>query len=191
MANYRNRLPQLNGKTVITDGGMETTLIFHEGVELPLFIAFPLIDSEDGRARIAAYFRRYLDIARASGTGLILETPTWRASADWGAQLGYDEAALARVYADSVAFMQELREDWETPETPLVVSGCIGPRGDGYSPETLMEAAEARIYHAPQVSSSCCSATSRPCSRRRIRFISSSATTPTSPKTPPFAEAAC
>jgi hypothetical protein len=40
MAHYRNALPQSAGGLFLTDGGIETTLIFHEGLELPDFAAF-------------------------------------------------------------------------------------------------------------------------------------------------------
>jgi homocysteine S-methyltransferase len=151
MSKYRNGLPQMNGETVITDGGMETTLIFHDGCDLPLFAAFGLMRTEEGRDRLKAYYRRYFDIARRNGVGFVLETPTWRASPDWGARLGYDAAALKAINASSVDFLEALRRKWETPGTRCVVSGCVGPRGDGYSPETLMTAEEAESYHAPQV----------------------------------------
>src|SRR6185295_19661568 len=34
-AKYRHRLPQLDGRKFLTDGGIETCLIFHEGWNLP------------------------------------------------------------------------------------------------------------------------------------------------------------
>ena len=91
-------LPQLSGEHVfLTDGGLETTLIFLQGVALPDFAAFPLLDSEDGRATLDGYFTPYLDLAARVGTGFLLDTPTWRANRDWAAGLGYDERALAEV----------------------------------------------------------------------------------------------
>ena len=86
-------LPQLAGRPFITDGGMETTLIFHEGLDLPHFAAFVLLDDDGGRRGAAPYFRRYIDIAREHGVGIVLDTPTWRANADWGEQLGYSADA--------------------------------------------------------------------------------------------------
>jgi hypothetical protein len=46
---YRNRLPQLSGGLFLTDGGIETTLIFHDGLELPYFAAFHLLRGRNGR----------------------------------------------------------------------------------------------------------------------------------------------
>jgi S-methylmethionine-dependent homocysteine/selenocysteine methylase len=144
----RGRLPQLDGDLHITDGGMETTLIFHHGVDLPHFASFDLLKDEAGRQLLRDYYASYVDLARELGVGLLLDTPTWRANRDWGAKLGYSEEALAQVNRDGVRLVQELRSD-DGP--PIVVSGCIGPRGDGYQASSRMTTAEAAAYHAPQV----------------------------------------
>jgi homocysteine S-methyltransferase len=148
---HRDRLPQLGGDTFITDGGMETVLIFDYGVELPHFASFVLLDNSEGRALLRSYFRPYVDIARESGVGIVLDTPTWRANPDWGARLDYSAEALADVNRRGVALLEELRSEvGENP--PLVISGCLGPRGDGYRVDEKMTAAEAENYHAAQVS---------------------------------------
>lgn len=151
MAKYQNNLPQLNGKTVLTDGGLETVMIFQEGVDLPLFASFHLLETAEGRARLDAYFDRYIEIAKASGTGLLLESVTWRASRDWTAQLGISEAETVRINRDAIAYLESVRGRHETPETPMVISGCVGPRGDGYDPGEIMTADEAEAYHGHQI----------------------------------------
>lgn len=151
MSPYRTHLPQLDDRLFIADSGMETTLIFHDGIELPYFASFVLLDDDAGRARLRDYFAQHIHIARAAGTGIVLETPTWRASADWGAKLGYDAAQLATVNRAAVAQLAELREALETPTTPIVISGNLGPRGDGYVADCAMDADAAQAYHAPQV----------------------------------------
>ena len=78
---YRDCLPQLGGGLFLSDGGIETTLIFHDGVELPHFAAFVLLDSECGPATLRRYYEAYLGVARERGVGMVLESPTWRASA--------------------------------------------------------------------------------------------------------------
>lgn len=80
MTKYRNSLPQLNGKTVLTDGGLETVIVFQEGIDLPLFAAFHLMDSEEGLQRLRDYFDRYIPLAKQAGVGFLLESLTWRAS---------------------------------------------------------------------------------------------------------------
>jgi homocysteine S-methyltransferase len=151
MSTYRKALPQLGGTMFLTDGGLETTLVFLEGVELPYFAAFDLMRTESGQKLLLKYFQSYIAIAKARGYGFILESPTWRASADWGAKLGYSEAELAAANTDSVAMLIDLRDQHETPAMPTVVSGCVGPRGDGYDPDRIMTPMEARDYHAAQI----------------------------------------
>jgi S-methylmethionine-dependent homocysteine/selenocysteine methylase len=151
MSQYRKRLPQLDGGLFLSDGGIETTLIFHEGLELPHFAAFHLLKDAAGTAALRRYFVRYAQIARANETGFILESPTWRASPDWGEKLGYSTGALASANAKSIELMQELRWEFQSVRTPVVVSGCVGPRGDGYDPGTVMSSDEAQDYHVEQI----------------------------------------
>jgi homocysteine S-methyltransferase len=151
MSTYRNRLPQLDGGLFLTDGGLETTLVFHDGLELPHFAAFDLLRTAEGTGRLRAYYQRYLDIAAASGTGFVLESAGWRASSDWGNKLGYSRQALAQVNVDSIELMSELRTAYAAKVRPIVLSGCVGPRGDGYDPGALMSAEEAQVYHAEQI----------------------------------------
>jgi S-methylmethionine-dependent homocysteine/selenocysteine methylase len=111
---YRKELPQLSGDLFLTDGGLETTLIFHEGIDLPEFAAFVLLENEEGRTALQKYYRKYANIARDHNVGFILESVTC-----------------------SIPHM--------------VISGCIGPRGDGYSADISMTAIEAEAYHRTQI----------------------------------------
>jgi S-methylmethionine-dependent homocysteine/selenocysteine methylase len=149
-AKYRNQLPQLADRLFLTDGGIETTLIFHEGVNLPYFAAFDLLKDDAGREVLRKYFRTHAAIARHHRVGFVLESATWRASADWGAKLGYSPEALAEANQRAVALLGELRRELETDDTPMVISGCIGPRGDGYKADQRMTTGEAQEYHAIQ-----------------------------------------
>lgn len=124
---------------------------FHDGLDQPLFAAFPLLRDVEGRRCLVRYYERYIAIAHASAMRFILESPTWRASADWGAKLGYSAADIAAVNAESIQLMHDLRAASETPASPMVVSGCIGPRGDGYVPGEAMTEDLAEAYHALQV----------------------------------------
>lgn len=149
MTSYRHALPQLNGGTFLTDGGLETTLIFQDGLELPCFAAFPLLEYENGRDRLKAYYRDYLNTATAHHTGFILESCTWRSSRDWGKQLGYDEADLHRINQLAIELLSEIRNEYPDSDSPLVISGCIGPRDDGYRHTAVMTVDDAQAYHAP------------------------------------------
>ena len=151
MTRYRGALPQLGERLFLADGGIETTLIFHDGLELPHFAAFHLLKTREGEAALRKYFRTYADVAKQVGTGLILESATWRASADWGTKLGYSAEALAAANRRAISLLEEIRRSYDSPRTPVVVSGCVGPRGDGYVPDKTMSATEAHAYHDEQV----------------------------------------
>lgn len=151
MSRYRNALPQLSGGPFITDGGLETTLIYHDGLDLPHFAAFVLLDDPERKAILERYFARYAEIGRTNDVGVVLESATWRANPDWAAKLGYDAEALARIHRASIDQLLAIRARYETPRTPIVVSGNLGPRGDGYRPDMRMSAAEAAAYHGPQI----------------------------------------
>jgi homocysteine S-methyltransferase len=151
MPKYRSHLPQLNGGMFLTDGGIETTLIFHDGLELPYFAAFHLLKDKTGSEALLKYYRIHASIACSHGVGFILESPTWRASSDWGAKLGYSPAAIADANRQAIDLMRELREQFESPRSAMVISGCVGPRGDGYDPGQVMSEAEAEAYHRQQL----------------------------------------
>ena len=136
---------------LLTDSGLETWLVFHRGIDLVDFAAFSLLDDPRCREVLAEYFREHVRVAQQSGTGIVLETPTWRANADWGARLGYDAGALDRVNRDAVAFVRGIAAEFVGVEA--VVSGNLGPRGDGYNPAELLVPEVAASYHRPQVES--------------------------------------
>lgn len=135
----------------LTDAGLETVLIFEDGIDLPQFAAFPLVDTDEGRAALKRYYTPFLELARDRGVPLVLSTPTWRANPDWGAVLGYDAHALDAINRRAVAFVEELRDDVLGPGSDVVIEGCIGPRSDGYAPTLIMDADEAEQYHSAQV----------------------------------------
>jgi len=148
---YRHRLPQLDDRLFLTDGGLETTLVFHDGMDLPCFASFPLLDSEAGLKRLRDYYAQYAMIAVANRRGFVLETPTWRANPDWGRQLGYDLAALDDINRRAITLMEEIRRHYAVAASPMVISGCLGPRGDGYQADGAMTAKAAQNYHARQI----------------------------------------
>jgi homocysteine S-methyltransferase len=144
-------LPHQTDTKFLLDGGCETTLIFHDKIDLPHFASFTLLETQEGTAVLRHYFQRYLELAQSRGLGIILETPTWRASADWGALLGYDADRLATANKRAVELMIEIRDAAQPADIPIIVSGCIGPRGDGYVAGAEMTAEEAEAYHRPQI----------------------------------------
>lgn len=151
MAKYRNELPQLSNEIFLTDGGIETTLIFHENLELPDFAAFHLLKNVEGYEALRKYFRTYGSLAQKYRVGFILESPTWRANPDWGAKLGYSESALADANCKAIELVNKIRSEFENETTKTVISGCVGPRGDGYNPTDVMSAEESQQYHTAQI----------------------------------------
>jgi homocysteine S-methyltransferase len=126
----------------MTDGGIETYLLFHDGFELPCFAAFPLLEDDRGRAALRAYFAPFLDIAEERGLPFVLDTVTWRANPDWAARLGADVATANRA---AVEFARSIARG------DVVINGVVGPRGDGYVVGERMSAGEAETYHGAQI----------------------------------------
>jgi len=151
MRAYRSALPQLGGDLFLTEVGLETCLIFYDGIPLPCFATFPLLETDHGKSTLRDYYRPLLGLARNHHVGFILDTLTWRANADWGAQLGYDAAALAGANRRAVGFAVDVARDYGDPRQPVVVNGSIGPRGDGYRPDMRMTVNEAERYHSVQI----------------------------------------
>jgi len=151
MAGFRKSLPQLGGDFFLTDGGIETTLIFLEGLELPDFAAFDLLKRKEGEAALRKYFRTYAGLAQRFGTGLILESATWRASSDWGTKLGYGAKEMADANRRAIGLLEEIRNECKGNANKVVISGCVGPRGDGYSPGKTMSEKDAETYHGNQI----------------------------------------
>jgi homocysteine S-methyltransferase len=135
------------GTIAMADGGLETTLVFHDGFELPCFAAFPLLAASAGGAALRRYFEHFLDLAEERGLPFVLDTPTWRANPDWGAQLGYTSDGLAAANRDAVAFARALAEG----RSDVTINGVLGPRGDGYVVGDAMSADQAAEYHSWQI----------------------------------------
>ena len=151
MRNENDLLPRPGQRLYLTDGGLETSLIFYHDIDLPEFASFVVFRNEDDTEVLRNYYRRYLDIAARTGSGFILESATWRASRDWGAKIGYDEPALAEANRIAVKVMKELRAEYAASDIPIVVSGNVGPRGDGYVAGAQMTGDEAKTYHQWQI----------------------------------------
>ena len=143
-------LPQIEGGLFLTDGGIETHIIYEKGIELPYFAAYLLLLEETGQRALREYISSFLEAARKAQVGLILETPTWRASSDWGEKLGHDAQELARVNKLAVHTLRE-QAMAHSPDRPVVISGCMGPRGDGYQAGVLMTRQQAQEYHQSQL----------------------------------------
>lgn len=133
------------------DAGLETVMIFLEGLDLPQFASFVLLDNPEGRAALTRYFDRYLAIAKAGGTGFVLDTATWRANMGWAAAMGMDGAAIRSANQRAVAFAADYRARHETPALPILINGVVGPAGDGYRADSALSAEAAEQVHGLQI----------------------------------------
>jgi S-methylmethionine-dependent homocysteine/selenocysteine methylase len=149
--NRHSGLPQLGSKLFLTDGGIETYLIFQQKAELPCNAAYTLLASDAGTKQLHAYFDDYLRIAAEFGTGFILESATWRANPDWASKIGTSPKELEALTRKSIDMLFELRDRYASEVSPIVISGCVGPRADAYRPEDIMSEREAQRYHTPQI----------------------------------------
>lgn len=151
MAKYRTNSPLSNGKKFLTDGGLETTLVFENKYDLPEFAAFTLLNRPGGYQAIKNYYAPYIRIAKQNGFGFILESATWRASRIWAGKLGFDIHDLRQINQTAISMLDDLRNEYETPELPMLISGCIGPAGDGYHTEHALTISQAQAYHFEQI----------------------------------------
>jgi homocysteine S-methyltransferase len=146
---HRHSLPQLR-RPFLTDAGLETDILFNKGIDLPHFASITLLQSEAGRDALREYFRGFLALADRFGVGIILESATWRASSDWAEPLGLSQAGLNELNEQAIGLLLQLKDEYVQTIPDIIVSGCIGPRGDGYDPGRVMDVAQASEYHLEQ-----------------------------------------
>ena len=147
----RHLLADIGDQIFLTDGGMETVMVFQEGIDLPEFASFTLLDSETGRAALTKYYTAFLDEAAAQRAAFLLDTPTWRASAGWGKVMGLAPEQIDAINREAVALVQKQRADRPPHQQPILINGVIGPHGDAYAPQQVLSAEAAHNYHHRQV----------------------------------------
>ncbi len=135
----------------LSDGGLETYMIFDKGYELPCFSAAVLLDCEPGRRDLTEYFERFIEIARQTNRGFILDAPTWRAGTAWAGPLGQTVLEVIETNTRAVAFVSNIREQHETEGFPILINGLVGPAGDAYAPDAMLAPQDALLIHAPQI----------------------------------------
>ncbi|RLL96015.1 hypothetical protein CFD26_105731 [Aspergillus turcosus] len=128
-------LPQLiSPKPFLTECGMETTLVYKDKVHLPCFSSLPLVDTDSGRKLISHYYNSYISIAAANGTGIVLDTRTWRGATPWAKPLALSTDKLLELNRAAVRLAKEARNNAMGGENniPIVISGTMGPLRDAY-----------------------------------------------------------
>ncbi|MHA6326722.1 homocysteine S-methyltransferase family protein [Roseivivax sp. CAU 1753] len=150
MAIHRDNFPNINADLLVAYVGMETDLIFTRGIDLPGFASYPLLETAEGRKLLEGYLSDMIALGKETGTGVILESPTWVANRDRGAAIGYSPETLQQRNKQAIALMAEVRA--VHGDVPTVISANLGPRHDAYGPATQMSADEAELYHSEQIS---------------------------------------
>ena len=154
MTKSDKQLPRAADKLCVTDSGLETVLVFQQQIELPEFAMIDLLQRKEEGQIINNYMMPYVQIARDSGLGLVVEIATWRASLDWALKVGFsDKATLAKANRQAALIVDQMGQNSETTLIPTVVSGTVGPRRDGYDRGQIMSVAEASDYHCWQTGS--------------------------------------
>jgi len=133
----------------VADGGLETDLIFSDGLDLPHFASLHVFDTKQGRAALARYYDRYIHVARNAGTGFVLDTATWRSGAFWPDIVGRSRADIETATREAVRFARATRD--RHSDVPMVINGAVGPAGDGYAPDRLYTPDAAEALHAHQI----------------------------------------
>ena len=149
---YREQLPQLEGDLFLTDGGIETSLIFHDGIDLPLFAAFTLLKDDEGTEALRRYFAPVHGDRRRQRPRLRAREPDLAGQPALGGGARRSRpTSSTRLNRKAIELMAEIRDEHLAFPTPFVISGCIGPQGDGYSPEEILSADAAQEYHSTQI----------------------------------------
>lgn len=142
---------QKPGLYYLTEGGVETEILYKWGYELPHFAMFPLLERSDARSVIRDMYKRYLDVTARYGLAALMGGFDYRASPDWGAKLGYSRQGLHDATIGSIEFLRELAGEYQGALSDTRIMGYVGPRGDAYLGKSRMSVEESRDYHSVQV----------------------------------------
>jgi len=149
---YRDAVAHLlTSEFFVTDGGVETTLVFEHNADMPCFAAYSLFKTEEGTTLLREVYAVYAKLATQYSTNLLFESATWRASKDWADKMGYTSKQLEQAIHQSIEQLEDIRQEHESNDNKMVISGCMGPRGDGYTVGDTMTAEEAEAYHLQQI----------------------------------------
>ena len=144
-------LPRVDGTYYLTEGGIETEIMYKYGFELPHFAMFPLLDNPEALTAMKGIWQRSLRAAADNGFNAIMNGVDYRASPDWGALLGYTPDGLASMQMRAIDFLRDVARDFEQDIDTIIISGTIGPRGDAYSRNETITADVAEEYHSVQL----------------------------------------
>ena len=78
MCSKYRRDSALTSASFFTDGGLETTLLYLDGIPLKHCAAFDLLNTAEGSKSLLSYFRKYGEMSKRLKENMWLEAPTWR-----------------------------------------------------------------------------------------------------------------
>lgn len=146
--------PRLDDRIYITEGGIETEILYKWGFELPEFSMYPLLDNADAMKTIHAMFDRVFAAAAAHDAGIVLAGLDYRASPDWAEKIGYSRDQLDAFIHRNIAFLKGRREAHADRVRDVYIAATCGPRGDAYGTGGTITEDEAEAYHAFQIAAS-------------------------------------
>lgn len=125
----------------LTDGGIETRIIYEFKRPIGDFEAYQLLADEAGRDILRRIYQSYAQVAVRYGLPIQLGTPTWRASRKWTKDVG-------SVNAAAVELLRAVRQQFA--DVQIILAGVIGPASDGYATDEALSADAAFVYHRDQ-----------------------------------------
>jgi homocysteine S-methyltransferase len=134
---------------ILTGGSMYERLRRHDDLAWDTHIAHAsLIYDTAGKEIIAGVHREYIAVARAHNLPMMVGAATWRANRE---RLERSPFADRPVNQDNVDFVRDLCAAEASQDTPqLFEAGGIGPRGNAYSTEEVLDADAAERFHSFQ-----------------------------------------
>lgn len=151
MEPVNNSSPIFKQRHYLSDSGLESTYVLHKNISVNHLAAFELLRSEEGKEMLGEYYKPYLLLAERHKLGFVIESPTWRASCDWGVKLGYTHDELFALNKQSIKFIREVSRPFSELLTHIIISGNIGPRNEVHKSDIQMNAEQAKVYHLEQV----------------------------------------
>jgi S-methylmethionine-dependent homocysteine/selenocysteine methylase len=124
---------------ILTDGGIETRIIYEFKYAIDDFESFELLEDESGRDILRQIYQSYADVGVRYGLPIQLGTPTWRASRKWTNDVFRINAVAAELVCEVAQHASGAR---------IIVAGVIGPASDGYAPGEALN--DAFAYHCEQ-----------------------------------------
>lgn len=142
---------QVEGRYYLSEGGMETEVMYKHGFDFPHFAVFELLKNPKAVSALQAMYRQYFDVVAKHQMVALVGGLDYRASPDWGALLGYSADGLSDMNHRCIDFLRDLAKEYIGEIDEILIQGFIGPRGDAYETNTVITEQESEDYHSVQL----------------------------------------